>query len=117
VKISAILGTPGVTFETGSSTLSARSDAELLQVAAVLAKSPALTVTVAGYTDNTGPLWLNQELSLQRARVAVAYLVGHGVAASRLTAKGYGPSDPIATNATAAGRAENRRIELTVQGG
>ena len=67
---------------------------------------------MAGYTDNTGSLAHNNKLSQQRAEAVMNYLISKGVPASMLTAKGYGPKFPIDTNATAAGRANNRRVVL-----
>jgi OOP family OmpA-OmpF porin len=67
---------------------------------------------VAGYTDNTGSRAHNMRLSQQRAEAVVKYLVSRGVPAGMLQAKGYGPDFPIDTNATKAGQANNRRVEL-----
>ena len=69
-------------------------------------------VTVAGYTDSTGPEEYNLDLSKRRAAAAKAYLVKKGVPANRLETKGYGETNFVADNGTAAGRAQNRRIEL-----
>jgi outer membrane protein OmpA-like peptidoglycan-associated protein len=104
-----------VQFETGTAALKAESDAVLGQVARVLAEHPELEVVeVQGHTDDTGTPELNQRLSDERARAVVTWLVGHGVAASRLVPKGYGQERPIADNATDEGRAKNRRVEFRV---
>jgi outer membrane protein OmpA-like peptidoglycan-associated protein len=104
-----------VQFETGTAALKAESDAVLGQVARVLADHPELElVEVQGHTDDTGTPELNQRLSDDRARAVVTWLAGHGVAASRLVAKGYGQERPIADNATEEGRAKNRRVEFRV---
>lgn len=75
---------------------------------------PETDVTVVGFTDNTGTVQLNQTLSEERAQSVVNFLEAHGVAASRLKAIGEGENDPIDSNATAEGRAQNRRVELYI---
>jgi outer membrane protein OmpA-like peptidoglycan-associated protein len=67
---------------------------------------------VAGHTDSRGPRSRNITLSLQRAEAVRAYLVMKGVPAERIVARGYGPDQPVASNAELAGRAMNRRVEL-----
>lgn len=69
---------------------------------------------IQGHTDNTGSLDLNNRLSQDRAYSIVTYLTKYGIASNRLSAKGYGPSMPLATNTTAEGRAKNRRVEMKV---
>jgi outer membrane protein OmpA-like peptidoglycan-associated protein len=102
----------GVTFETGNSALRTESFTVLDIVAQSLIANPDIRLEIAGYTDNTGSSAVNQRLSQARADVVRAYLVTRGVAPDRMTAKGYGPSDPIAPNTTREGRAQNRRVEL-----
>ena len=82
----------------------------------MLAKAPDLRVRIAGYTDNQGRASSNLALSRVRAQATRAYLAARGVAGARMTVAGYGAAHPVATNATAAGRAANRRIEFTVLG-
>lgn len=103
-----------VLFATGSATLSATAQAALGRVAYNLNQFPDTDVTVVGYTDNTGSEQLNQRLSLERAQSVLKYLAAHGVASSRLKAIGEGWNNPVASNATAAGRAQNRRVELFI---
>lgn len=110
------LGNDGVTFAAGSARLSPRARTALCRVAATLASAPGLTVTIAGYTDNSGSASFNRALSLARASAARDYLAAHGVPAARLKTAGFGAGRPVADNSTAAGRAANRRIEFTVQG-
>jgi len=102
----------GVNFETGRSVLTAESYAVLDQVAASLAANPDIRIEIAGYTDATGPVGINIQLSAARAAAVRAYLARKGVAPLRMVARGYGARNPIATNATPAGRAQNRRVEL-----
>jgi outer membrane protein OmpA-like peptidoglycan-associated protein len=102
----------GVNFETGRSTLTQDSHATLNEVAASLVANPEVRIEIAGHTDATGSRQLNMRLSLARAQAVRAYLAQQGVAPDRMVARGYGPDRPIAPNATAAGRAENRRVEL-----
>ncbi len=102
----------GVTFETGKSALKPESYTVLDIVAASLVANPDIRIEIAGHTDNTGSAATNQRLSQSRAEAVQAYLASKGVAPSRMVAKGYGPTVPVATNTTAAGRAQNRRVEL-----
>jgi OOP family OmpA-OmpF porin len=103
----------GVYFETGKSVIKPESEATLDRVAGSLAAHPEVTVEVGGHTDNTGSRATNRRLSQARATAVRDYLIGKGVAAAQLTAKGYGPDKPVADNKTVAGRAANRRVELT----
>jgi outer membrane protein OmpA-like peptidoglycan-associated protein len=73
-----------------------------------------ITIVCAGFTDSIGTEEYNKKLSIRRAQAVKAYLVNHGIAASRITVEGFGESDPIASNATPDGRAQNRRVELRV---
>lgn len=102
----------GVTFATGSSRLTAESEVILDRVAESLVAAPEVNIEVQGHTDNTGSLALNNRLSEARAMSVRAYLISKGVAAQRVTARGYGPSQPAVPNTTAEGRAQNRRVEL-----
>lgn len=99
-------------FDTGSANLQASSASQLDQVAAMLKSAPALNIEIGGHTDNVGDAAANQKLSQARAAAVVAALTTRGIAASRITAKGYGATAPIADNRTEDGRAKNRRVEL-----
>ncbi len=85
-------------------------------VAQSILAGPAATIEIGGHTDSEGTEVNNQRLSLQRAQAVRTYLIGKGVAAPRLVAKGFGSTVPIADNATPEGRAQNRRIEFVVTG-
>lgn len=101
-----------VLFPTNSYKLSAAADAALVKVAYNLRQFPETDVTVVGFTDNTGTQQLNQRLSEERAESVVDFLKQEGIPASRLKAVGKGWDNPIVSNATAAGRAQNRRVEI-----
>lgn len=102
----------GVNFETASANLTDQSYVTLNRVAASLAAHPELQVEVAGYTDSRGSDMYNQRLSQSRADAVRGYLIGKGVAADRLSARGFGENDPIDSNTTTGGLARNRRVEL-----
>jgi outer membrane protein OmpA-like peptidoglycan-associated protein len=103
----------GIEFEFDSAKVTPASGATLDLAVEKLQKCAAIAVTIDGYTDSTGPANYNQTLSQSRADAVKAYLVGKGIAADRLVAKGDGEASPIAPNDTIAGRAENRRVELS----
>lgn len=111
--IKLVLG-DAILFPTGKATLSQAADAALSRVAYNLKQFPDTDVTVVGFTDNTGSVQLNQNLSEQRAQSVVNYLESQGIPASRLKAVGMGENDPIASNDTPAGRAQNRRVEMYI---
>jgi OOP family OmpA-OmpF porin len=102
----------GVTFEFNSATLTRESSQTLDEVAESLVAWPDVDVEVGGHTDSVGSRDYNVSLSQRRADAVKAYLVGKGIDADRLETKGYGPDEPVATNDTAEGRAQNRRVEL-----
>lgn len=106
----------GVNFDFDKATI--RPDARPILDAAidVLRQEPGINVSVQGHTDSVGSKEYNLRLSQRRAEAVTRYLVAGGIEASRLTPVGYGESDPVATNDTADGRAQNRRVELRVMG-
>jgi OOP family OmpA-OmpF porin len=103
-----------VLFDTDKATIKPVSYPELDDVVKVFEENPELRVEVDGHTDSQGSDAHNLDLSQRRAAAVREYLVGHGIAAQRLEAQGFGESRPIADNDTAHGRALNRRVELKV---
>src|SRR5437763_5629320 len=104
----------GLFFDTGKTSLKKGAQATLTRIAEQLESDPNVKVTVEGHTDSVGTAARNQELSEKRANAVRDFLVGAGVAADRVTAVGRGEEQPIATNKTAAGRQQNRRVELVI---
>jgi peptidoglycan-binding protein ArfA len=111
--LSGLLTTP-ITFDTNGSTLGSTSQQVLAQIAAKAKGCPDAKLTVTGYTDNTGNDAINVPLSASRAKAVVAVLISDGVAGTDVTSSGAGAAKPVADNDTAAGRAQNRRVEITV---
>lgn len=106
---------PGnITFAFDSSNISPNFTGTLNQVASTMKEFDKSTITVKGYTDNVGSAAYNQGLSQRRANAVAGYLVNSGVAAHRINAVGYGMSNPVASNNTDAGRAQNRRVEISI---
>lgn len=103
-----------VDFEYNSAQLTEPAQQTLDQVASALAAQPELSVEIQGYTDSTGPAEYNLRLSQRRADSVKGYLIGKGVNGSTLTARGYGKDNPVASNRTAEGRAQNRRVAFEV---
>jgi outer membrane protein OmpA-like peptidoglycan-associated protein len=101
-------------FATGKSTLRDSSSNQLDKLVAFLQANPDRTVMIEGYTDSVGSEAMNAKLSLQRADAVKAYLVGRGIADQRLQAKGKGEGSPVASNDTASGRQQNRRVEIII---
>jgi OOP family OmpA-OmpF porin len=108
------LANQSIEFDSGRTAIKASSFALLDQIAATALTCPGLRLIVSGHTDNSGNARTNRALSEARARAVVAYLRNKGVANGRMTARGYGDTRPAATNDTDAGKARNRRIQITV---
>jgi outer membrane protein OmpA-like peptidoglycan-associated protein len=105
----------GILFDTGKATFQPAADQPLGEVLQLLQQDDSLNVLIEGHTDNVGAPAANQALSEKRAQAVRDWLTAKGVAATRLTAKGYGASKPVADNNTEDGRAKNRRVELVKQ--
>jgi len=112
--IKITLGENTVNFDFNSSNLTSTAKANLDKLADVLVKNPDTNINVYGHTDSKGTDEYNQKLSENRASAVKSYLVGKGIASSRLFAMGVGEKQPIATNDTDAGRAQNRRVEFAI---
>jgi outer membrane protein OmpA-like peptidoglycan-associated protein len=111
-----IMNMPDVLFDFNKYSLKPDAREKLAKVSGILLAHPDLKVQVEGYTDSIGSEEYNQKLSEERADAVRSYLVSQSVNQSGVTAEGFGKSDPIADNSTAAGRAKNRRVELVVSG-
>jgi len=104
----------GVNFESNSDRLLSSATSVLDDAAATLRKNPSIKVEVAGHTDADGAAEYNESLSARRAATVHDFLANNGVAADRMTVRGYGESQPVADNASAAGKAQNRRVVLRI---
>ncbi len=105
-----------VLFDTGRYTLKPNAQIALAKVATILTLYPDLKVQVEGYTDSVGSDAYNQKLSENRANAVHDFLIQNGVPAGNVTSVGYGKADPVASNATADGRRQNRRVNMVVSG-
>jgi len=114
-ELKADISLDNVQFKTGTAELSTKSRNLLNNVAQVLKQNKHLNFEVAGHTDNTGNYQSNVKLSESRAKSVHQYLIDQGVAASRLSAQGYGPDKPVASNDSREGRSKNRRVELELK--
>lgn len=103
-----------ITFATGRHDLSAQAQNALLDAAKTLATYVDTTLTVVGHTDSTGSDAINNPLSTRRAQAVADFLYAQGVAANRMSVIGQGSRQPIASNASEAGRAQNRRVEILI---
>ncbi|MPW43676.1 hypothetical protein D7V21_08380 [Acinetobacter guerrae] len=106
---------PGnITFDTNKSNIKSNFYTTLNKVAQTLAEDNKSAILVTGYTDSTGNDSINIPLSQARAQSVANYLSGQGVSSARINAQGYGSANPIASNATAEGREQNRRVEISI---
>jgi outer membrane protein OmpA-like peptidoglycan-associated protein len=103
-----------ILFATDSAALRPDLRSDLQVIAANLRRNPDSVIRVVGHTDSTGSQAYNQRLSERRADAVAAVLIENGVPGRRVVTQGMGPNDPVATNATAAGRAQNRRVEIVI---
>lgn len=112
--IKLTLNENAVRFDTNKSTLTASAKQNLDKLVAVFNEYPDTDIQIFGYTDNTGRVEYNLTLSEQRANAVKAYLAGKGLKSDRFNVVGRGIEDPIATNDTAEGRSQNRRVEFAI---
>ena len=111
-RAKGVLADGSLEFEPGSSELSARSQGSVKRLADALADCTHAGLEIAGFTDSQGREGMNLTLSAARARAVLAALLAHGILTKNFTSRGYGESQPIATNSTPEGREKNRRIEI-----
>ena len=114
IETGAIIVLKNIFFNTKQFALKPESVAELDKVVQLLSDNPKLKIQINGHTDNVGAVKDNLQLSNNRAKTVVGYLLQKGIAAARVTAKGFGSTKPVADNKTENGRAQNRRTELSV---
>jgi outer membrane protein OmpA-like peptidoglycan-associated protein len=112
--IKLVLGENSVRFDTNKSTLTSSAKANLDKLVPVFNQYPDTNIQIFGYTDSTGTAEYNLKLSDQRAASVRSYLNGKGISNSRFTTTGMGIADPVATNDTAEGRSQNRRVEFAI---
>jgi outer membrane protein OmpA-like peptidoglycan-associated protein len=111
-----IVNMSDVLFDTGSFTLKPAARETMAKISGILLAHPGLTLQIEGYTDSVGSDEFNQQLSEQRAGSVRDFLASQGVSASAITAKGFGKTQPVASNDTPEGRQRNRRVEIVVNG-
>jgi len=111
-----IVNMSDVLFDTGKYTLRAEAREKLAKISGIVLAHPGLNLEVDGHTDNVGSSEYNQLLSEQRAATVLNFLVQQGLPESSVTSRGFGKTQPVASNDTAEGRAKNRRVELVVTG-
>ena len=111
-----VINMADVLFDTGKFDLRPIAREKLARLAGIVLAHPGLNLDIEGHTDSTGSDELNQKLSDQRANAVRKYLVEQGLVETSLIAVGFGKSMPVADNSTAAGRQQNRRVEIIVSG-
>lgn len=104
----------GILFPTNKSTINEQAKANLARFASNLKENANTNVQILGYTDNTGSFAVNDRISNERATAVMSFLANQGVSPTRMTAKGVPMADYVASNETAAGRAQNRRVEIYI---
>ena len=116
IAIGSKIALRNIFFDHGKATLRTESNAELDRLVKLMQDVPKLVIEISGHTDNTGSAAVNDVLSQQRAEAVVTYLKAKGIAATRITAKGYGSNMPVAPNTSEEGRQQNRRTEFEIKG-
>jgi outer membrane protein OmpA-like peptidoglycan-associated protein len=116
IAIGSKIALRNIFFDVNKATLRPESNAEMERLIQLMKDVPQLKIEISGHTDNTGSATLNETLSQQRAEAVVAYLNSKGIAANRMVAKGYGSSQPIASNNSEDGKQQNRRTEFEIKG-
>lgn len=112
---SIVLNLPeAITFDSGQAALKPAAEPQIDRIAAVLKEYPQTVVDIAGHTDSTGAAEANQALSQKRAGAVALRFVKAGIPFARMVVSGYGATRPVADNASESGRAQNRRVEITL---
>ncbi|HEX4998259.1 MAG TPA: OmpA family protein [Terriglobia bacterium] len=111
-----IVNMSDVLFDSGQYSLKPGAREKLSRISGILMAYPTLKLEVEGHADSVGTDALNMTLSENRAKAVMSYLISQGIGASSISSRGFGESQPVATNDTAAGRQQNRRVELVVSG-
>lgn len=114
IEVNAAIVLKNIFFDFNKYDLKPESQVELDKVVQLMQDNPTVKIQIEGYTDNVGNASDNMKLSANRAKAVVTYLVSKNISITRLTAKGFGTTKPVADNATEEGRAQNRRTELKV---
>ncbi len=109
-----VINLSDINFATGTTQLAPRSASYLEKVVSLMQKAPNIDLFIQGHADSTGSEVLNNRLSSDRAQSVQQFLVGQGIDTTRLSVKGFGSSRSVADNRSAAGRAQNRRVEMEV---
>jgi outer membrane protein OmpA-like peptidoglycan-associated protein len=115
IETGQVIRLNNIFFESGKAELKPGSFEELDRVVKLLEENPSIAIDLAGHTDNVGTNEDNQQLSEARAKAVYDYILGKGIAAARLSYKGYGETKPVETNETEQGRERNRRVEFTIR--
>ena len=111
-----IVNLSDVLFDTGKSTLRPEAREKLAKISGIVLAYPDLRLAIEGNTDSVGSDAMNQQLSEQRASSVRDYLAKENIPAASMTSQGFGKTQPVASNDTAEGRQQNRRVELVVSG-
>ena len=114
IKVGSKVVLKNIFFDFNKATLRSESKAELNRLKRIMNDNPTMKIEIGGHTDSKGSDAYNENLSKNRAGSVVEYLVQQGIDKSRMSFKGYGESQPIATNETEEGRQENRRVEFKI---
>jgi outer membrane protein OmpA-like peptidoglycan-associated protein len=114
IEVNASIVLRNIFFEVNKYVLNPESQVELDKVVQLLSENPTVKIQISGHTDNVGKPADNLVLSNNRAKAVINYLVQKGISIQRLTAKGFGETQPVAPNTTDAGKAQNRRTEMKV---
>lgn len=109
-----IVSLSGILFDVGKATLKPESQLAVAKMAGILAVFPGMNLSIEGHTDSTGTEEFNRKLSADRARTVYEFLIGQGIAPSRMKYQGFGSANPVAPNDTEANRAKNRRVEVVL---